>query len=68
MGVSCVRAQEMKDALVEWSVLVVKDFGDGAVPTNYMFQQMAPRVIAEVVWDSLQHLLCLESQKIRIDI
>lgn len=51
-----VRAQEAKDAVVKLSVLVVKDFGDGAVPTKYMFQQMAPRVIAEMVWDSLQHL------------
>lgn len=27
---------------------LVKDFGDGVVPTNHMFQQMAPGVIDEV--------------------
>lgn len=48
MGVGCVRAQETKDAVVRLSVLVVIDFGDGAVPAIYIFQQMTLRVTAEV--------------------
>ena len=35
MGVSSVRAQEAKDAVVKLSVLVI-DFGDGAVLANNM--------------------------------
>lgn len=53
MRVSCVKAQEAKNAVVKLSVLVVRDFGDGAVPVNYMFQQVALRVIAEV-----EEILC----------
>lgn len=34
MRVSCVRAQEAKDAVVKSSVLAVIDFGDAAVPAN----------------------------------
>lgn len=34
MRVSCVRKQEAKDAVVKLSVLVVIDFGDGAVLAN----------------------------------
>ena len=30
-------------------VSLVKDFGDGVVPTNHMFQQTAPGVIDEVI-------------------
>lgn len=49
VGVSCVRAQEAKDAVVKLSVLVVIDFGDGAVlANNNLFQQMALIIIAEV--------------------
>lgn len=53
MRVSCVKAQEAKNAVVKLSVLVVRDFGDGAVPVNYMFQQVALRVTAEV-----EEILC----------
>lgn len=48
MGVSHVRVQEVKDVVVKLSVIVVIDFGDGAGPTSYMFQQMALRVLAEL--------------------
>lgn len=48
MGVGCVRAQEAKDAVVKLSVLSFIDFGDGVVPTNYMFQQMTLRVLADI--------------------
>lgn len=41
MGVGCVRAEEAKDAVVKWSLLIFIDFEDGAVPANYMFQQRA---------------------------
>lgn len=47
MGVSCVRAQETKDAVVTLSVLVI-DFGDGAVLANNTFPQVTLRIIAEV--------------------
>lgn len=47
VGVSCMRAQEAKDAVVTLSVLVI-DFGDGAVLANNMFPQVALRIIAEV--------------------
>lgn len=42
LGVDRVRAQETKDAVVRLSVLIVVDFGDGAL------QQVTPRVTAEV--------------------
>lgn len=46
--VSCVRAQEAKDAVVKSSVLVVIDFGDAAVPANKISNKRPCEVL--LIW------------------